>query len=82
MNELVTFLVGVFVLILGVPIGKILAKSTKEELDSGRKWFRIIVALGLIGGIVGLLIKNDGLMFGCFFIALVTSQSLDFKSGR
>jgi hypothetical protein len=82
MNELTTFLFGLFILILGIPIGKVLANVTKEELKDGKKWFRLLVAFGLLGGIIGFILENDGLMFSCFFIALVTSQSLDFKSNK
>jgi hypothetical protein len=69
-------LIGIGVLIIGVIIGKVLAKYTKEELKSGRPWFKIIAILGLIGGIIGLVIGNDTLLFTMFFIAIVTSQSL------
>lgn len=79
MNELTTFLFGLFVLILGIPLGKLLASVTKEELDDGKKWFNLLVIFGLIGGVVSFVFGNDGLMFSCFFIALVVSQSLDFK---
>ena len=82
MEEIITFLIGVFVLILGVPIGRFLAKMTKEELKPGRKWFEVLIIISLIGGIIGLGLRNDGLMFGCFFIALVTSQSINFKQKK
>jgi hypothetical protein len=82
MNELTVFLIGVFVLLLGVPIGNLLARWTKEELEDGRKWFEALIILSLLGGVFGLIIQNDGLMFACFFIALVTSRSLDFKDNK
>lgn len=76
MQEILRLIIGILILILGVPIGMILAKQTKEELKSGRKWFKRLVLLGLIGGFVGLIIGNDVLLFSCFFIAIVTSQSV------
>jgi len=79
MNELVIFFIGVFVLFLGVPLGIFLAKFTKEELKDGRKWFKILIITSLVVGMVGLIIRNDGLMFSCFFIALITAQSLNLK---
>jgi hypothetical protein len=82
MKELSVFLIGIFVLLLGVPMGNLLAKWTKEELEDGRKWFKALIIVFLFGGIIGLILKNDGLMFACFFIALVTSRSLDFKVKR
>jgi len=69
-------IIGVVILILGIPIGNLLAKYTKEELKSGQKWFKIIIILSLIGGLVGLFIGNDVLMFSLFFIAIVASRSL------
>jgi len=76
MQEIVKLLIGVFVLIMGFPIGTLLARFTKEELKSGRKWFGLIVLVGLVGGVVGLIIGNDVLLFTFFFIAIVSSQSL------
>ena len=76
MQEIFKLLIGVAVLILAFPIGDILAKKTKEELKQGRIWFKIIVYVSLVGGVVGILIGNDVLMFSFFFMALVTSRSL------
>ena len=76
MQEIFKLLIGIGVLGLGFPIGMFLAKKTKEELRKGKKWFRIILALGLIGGVAGLILGDDALMFSSFFIAIVTSQSL------
>ena len=68
-------LIGVIVLILGIPIGNILAKYTKEELKDGRKWFNLLIFIGLIGGLVGAIIQNDSLMFSFLFIVVVTSRA-------
>ncbi len=76
MLEVLKILIGIIVLALGIPLGSHLAKRTKEELKSGRKWFKLIIIISLIGGIIGLIIKNDVLLFGFFFIAIVTSRSL------
>jgi len=76
MNELINLLIGVLILLLGFPLGSYLARQTKEELASGQKWFKLIIILSLIGGFVGLIIRDDVLMFSLFFIAVVTSRSL------
>lgn len=76
MNEVIKLLIGIGVLIVGFFIGNILAKKTKEELRQGKKWFRIIIIISLVGGIIGLILGDDILMFSLFFIAIVTSRSL------
>ena len=76
MQEIFQLLIGVAFLALAFPIGDILAKKTKEELKASKKWFKIIVYVSLFGGVVGMLISNDVLMFSFFFMALVTSRSL------
>ena len=76
MQELIKLVIGIVFLALGIPIGNLLAKITKEELKSGRKWFKLIVVVSLIFGVVGLIIGNDILLFSLFFIAIVTSRSL------
>lgn len=76
MEEIFKLLIGIGILILGVFIGKFLAKITKEELKPGQKWFKIIVLVSLIGGLISLIFQNDILMFSFFFIAIVTAQSI------
>jgi formate hydrogenlyase subunit 3/multisubunit Na+/H+ antiporter MnhD subunit len=76
MLEIFQLLIGILILILGIPIGNFLARRTKEELKSGQKWFRLIIILSLVGGFIGLILSNDILMFSFFFIAIVTSRSL------
>ncbi len=76
MQEILKLIMGVLILLCGIPIGMFLAKITKEELKDGQKYFKIIIWIGMLGGFVGLVILNDFIMFGLFFIAIVTSQSL------
>jgi len=76
MQEIFKLLIGVAFLLLAFPIGEILARKTKEELKQGRKWFKVIVFVSLAGGVVGMILRNDVLMFSFFFMALVTSRSL------
>ncbi len=76
MQEIIKLLIGIFILLLGIPIGNFLAKQTKEELKEGRKYFVILVILGLIGGAIGLIIRNDVILFTMFFIVIVTLKSL------
>ena len=80
MLDILKILIGIVVLILGIPIGNILARYTEEELKEGEKWFKLLILISLIGGVVGLFLKNDALMFSLFFIAIVTSRSLKKKN--
>jgi len=74
--ELMNLIFSIIFLLIGIPVGNFLAKITKEELKSGRKWFKLIISVSLIGGLIGLFIGNDVLLFSFFFIAIVTSRSL------
>jgi len=76
MEEVVRLLLAIVFLILGIPIGNFLAKITKEELKFGKKWFEVILWVSLIGGVTGLIMSNDAVLFTFFFIAIVTSRSL------
>lgn len=73
---IMNLILGVIFLLIGIPIGNFLAKITKEELKYGQKWFKLIILTSLIGGFVGLIIRNDVLLFNFFFIAIVTSRNL------
>ena len=50
-----------------------------EQKNLQRK-FKIIILLSLIGGFIGLIIRNDVILFTFFFIAIVTSRSLVGKT--
>ena len=76
MQEIIKILIGIAVLALGIPIGNILAKSTKEELKQGRKWFITLILLCFAGSILSLIFNQDILLFSFLFIAIVTSRSL------
>ncbi|MEK6926355.1 MAG: hypothetical protein AABW50_03695 [Nanoarchaeota archaeon] len=76
MQELIKWIVGIFVLVLGIPIGNYLAKLTREELKSGQSWFKLIILFSFIGAVLSLILKNDFLLFALLFIAIVTSRSL------
>ena len=76
MQETLQLIIGIVILALGIPIGNYLAKITKEELKEGSIWFKIIIVFSIIGAVIGLIFKNDVLLFSLLFIAIVTSRSL------
>jgi len=76
MNELIRLLIGVGILLLGLPLGDFLARVTNDEQEKGQNWFKLIILIGILGGFVGLVIGNDIILFTFFFIAIVTSRSL------
>ena len=76
MIEVYKLLIGIAILVLGWFIGNFLARITKEELRQGRKWFKLIIILSLIGAVVSLAFREDVLLFSFLFIAVVTSRSL------
>ena len=76
MQEIIKILIGIIILILGFPIGNLLARYTQEELKSGKIWFQLLIILSLIGAILSLIFKQDAILFTCLFIAIVTSRSL------
>lgn len=82
MQDFIKILIGIAVLVMGFFIGNLLAKSTKEELKSGQKWFGIIIILTMAGAIVGLAIGNDILLFTFLFVTIITSRSIKKKNKK
>jgi uncharacterized membrane protein YfcA len=76
MQEVFKLLIGIGVLVLGIPIGNLLARATNEELYQRRVWFILIILLCAVGAVLGLIFRNDALLFSLLFIAIVTSRSL------
>ena len=79
MLDIYKFLIGIAILALGIPVGDLLAKITKEELKAGKFYFKMLIILSLIGAIVFLILGKDVLLFSLLFIAIVTSRSLKRK---
>jgi len=79
MQEIIKLLIGTILLVLGIPIGDYLKNKTKDEQKQGQKWFKLLVLIGLIGGFIGLVMGIDWVMFGFFFITIITSRSLILK---
>ncbi len=69
-------LIGTLFLLVGIPVGILLAKKTNDESKIGQKWFKTIILVSLCGGFLGLVIQNDILFFSFLFMAIVTSKSL------
>lgn len=76
MQEVIKHIIGILVLGLGFFIGSYLARITKEELNSGQVWFKILVSLSLIGAVMSIFFRNDAYLYSFLFIAIVTSRSL------
>jgi ABC-type sugar transport system permease subunit len=76
MEEVYIYLFAILVLFLGIPIGNFLANITKEELKSGKKWFKLVIFISLVSSVVSFFLGNDPIFFGSIFIAVVTSRSL------
>ncbi len=76
MVEIIRLAVGIVVLFLGIPLGNFLANQTIEELKDGKKWFKLIILFSTLVSIFGLVTRNDFVLFGFLFIAIVTSRSL------
>ncbi len=76
MIEVISHIIGILMLVLGFFIGNYLAGVTKEELKSGKRWFKLIIVLSLIGAVAGIFLRNDSYLYSFLFIAVVTSRSL------
>jgi len=79
MQDIIRILIGILVLGLGIPLGNWLAKETKEELNIGQRWFKLIIIFSLLGVLISLILREDALLFTFAFIAIVASRSLRKK---
>jgi predicted membrane protein len=67
---------------LGIPLGNILTKMTKEEISSIQKWIKLIFYSAIVLAILFVFLGNDAILFTLLFIAIVTSRSLFFSSKK
>ncbi|MDP3966064.1 MAG: hypothetical protein Q8Q04_00860 [archaeon] len=82
MEEILKLTLGVLLLVMGIPLGDYLRKITLDEQKDGRIWFKILTTLGILGGFIGLILREDWVLFTFFFIAIVTSRNLVDKKRR
>ena len=76
MQLTIQLLIGIFALMLGIPIGLYLARVTREELKIGQRWFKLIAIFSLIGAGISMFYRSDIILFSFLFIAIVTGMSL------
>ena len=76
MLEIYAIFIGISALVLGFPLGNMLAKITKDEMKKGQVWFKTIILLCAIGAIIALFLSNDYLFFSFLFFMIIASRSL------
>ncbi len=74
--QYLNFIIGIIVLILGVPIGNFLAQKAKEEVRQGQRWIRALAFVGLVGALASLIKGDDVWLFSFAFISVVSSRSI------
>ncbi|MBU1136627.1 MAG: hypothetical protein ABIG37_02990 [Nanoarchaeota archaeon] len=68
-------ILSLIILALAFPIGYLLARLTREELVSGRIWFKLIVFISSISAII-FLFYNLAVSLTLVFISIVSLISL------
>ncbi len=75
-----TIIIIAVIALAGYPVGLLVARMTTEELEAGRKWFRIIIVACIAAIALSIIFANgETLLFlvaSFVFIALVALASL------
>lgn len=66
---------SVFVLLTSIPVGLVLARLTPEELADGRKWFKLIILVSVLGVCLFYFLKNYVIALTFVYILIVTFVS-------
>lgn len=79
MNAL-QIIVAIIIALLGYPIGLLISRFAEDELEQGKKWFKLIIAICIMAIIVSIIgAKAETLLFfisAFVFIALLALASL------
>lgn len=70
------YIFAVVFLFLAFPVGNYLARKTKEELKSGKKYIALVFYLSILLSIISLFFRKDYLTFSFLFILIISYQSL------
>ncbi len=66
---------SLILLILAVPSGFLIAWLCRDELVAGKRWFKILVALGLLTFILFFFLGNYAIALSGLFISIVSLVS-------
>jgi uncharacterized protein YacL len=69
-------LIELIILILGIPVGLLIAWMCKDELKQGFRWFRMLVILSLVLALFFWLYGLGYIALTCGFIAIVSLISV------
>lgn len=64
------------ILILAVPVGCLIAWMARDELITGRKWFKAVIVISFLAGVWFFLTKIFYITLTSFFIIIVAFISL------
>ena len=73
-------LIEIIILLLAIPSGYLIAWLARDELEDGKKWFRILIIVSIISGIwfylIGLfyISLTSGFIFIVSLISLIKSK--------
>jgi len=81
MNPLQIILL-IIVSLLGIPVGFLLKKFTKEEMKSGRKWFKLISLAAVLSFIFGVVMGDAVIVVSSIFLFFIAAVPLWKKSGN
>jgi CHASE2 domain-containing sensor protein len=68
--------VEILLLALAFPIGYLIAWMARDELVSGRKWFKAIIGLSIMGAVIFLVLREWTALLTLGFIVIVSGISL------
>jgi hypothetical protein len=68
-------LYGIIILVLGIPVGFLIAWMCRDELVVGRKWFKILTVAGFVIGLFFWFIGERVVAWTCGFVMVVSFVS-------
>jgi len=69
-------IIEIILLILGIPVGLLIAWMCKDELKQGFRWFRMLVILSLVLALFFWIYGIGYIALTCAFIAIVSLISV------
>ncbi len=69
-------LIEIIILILGIPAGYLIAWLARDELVAGRMWFKILIIISILIGIIFYFFDRIYISLSTAFIVIVSAISL------
>mgnify|MGYP001584158899 FL=1 len=79
---LTEMILEIIILLLGIPVGYLIALMARDELKAGRKWFGVLVIASILGAVWFYLIGESVIVWSFGFVGVISAVGLGMERNK